>query len=86
MVDFPWDEYFHEPGCLSQQKEDVFESGEAKWVQASVNRAVDELRFSWVDIFCGAIIPTERVGDQNMSMSSTDLFRCHPSFNSYPYL
>jgi hypothetical protein len=64
---------------------DVFETGEAEWVQAAVNKA-DELGFSRVDVFCGAIIPTERVGDRNMKRSSTDLFRCHPSFHSYPYL
>jgi hypothetical protein len=83
-------EYFHEPGCLSQLclkvgGRYIFESGESEWVQASVDRA-DELGFSRVDVVCGAIIPTERVGDRNMSRQSTDLFRCHPSFHSYPYL
>jgi hypothetical protein len=73
------------PNFVSKLEGDVFESGEADWVQVSVDRA-DELGFSRVDVFCGAIIPTERVGDRNMSRSSTDLFRCHPSFHSYPYL
>lgn len=73
------------PNFVSMLEGDIFKSGESKWVQASVDRA-DELGFSRVDVFCGAIIPTERVGDQNMSRQSTDLFRCHPSFHSYPYL
>jgi hypothetical protein len=73
------------PNFVSKLDGDVFESGEAEWVKASVNRA-DELGFSRVDVFCGANIPTDRVGDQNMNRSSTDLFRCHPSFHSYPYL
>jgi hypothetical protein len=73
------------PNFVSKMEGDVFETGEAEWVQAAVNRA-DELGFSRVDVFCGAIIPTERVGDRNMKRSSTDLFRCHPSFHSYPYL
>jgi hypothetical protein len=63
----------------------IFESGESEWVQASVDRA-DELGFSRVDVFCGAIIPTKQLGDRNMSRQSTNLFRCHPSFHSYPYL
>jgi hypothetical protein len=71
------------PNFVSRLEGDIFESGESEWVQASVNRA-DELGFSRVDVFCGAIIPTEwLLGDQNMSRQSTDLFRCHPSFHSY---
>jgi hypothetical protein len=89
MVNFPREEYFHEPGCLSnfvsRLEGDIFESGESKWVQASVTIA-DELGFSQVDVFCGAIIPAERVGNRNMSRQSTDLFCCHPSFHFYPYL
>jgi hypothetical protein len=73
------------PSFVSKLEGDVFKSGEAKWVQASVNRA-DELGFSRVDVFCGAIIPTKRVGNQNMSRSSTNLFCCHRSFHSYPFL
>jgi hypothetical protein len=68
------------PNFVSKLEGDVFKSGEFKWVQASVDRA-DELGFIRVDVFCGAIIPTERVGNR-----STDLFHCHPSFHSYPYL
>jgi hypothetical protein len=52
---------------------DVFESGESQWVQASVDRA-DKLGFIQVDVHWGAIIPTKRAGDQNMSRSSTDFF------------
>jgi hypothetical protein len=70
---------------VSRLEGDIFKSGESEWVQASVDRA-DELGFSRVEVFCGAIIPTERVGDQNMSRQSTDLFHCHPSFHSCPYL
>jgi hypothetical protein len=73
------------PNFVSKLQADVFENGESQWVQASVDRA-DELGFCRVDVFCGAIIPTERVGDRNMKRESTDLFRCHPSFHSYPYL
>jgi hypothetical protein len=73
------------PNFVSRLEGDIFESGESEWVQASVDRA-DELGFSRVDVFCGAVIPTERVGDRNMIRQSTDLFRCHPSFHSYPYL
>jgi hypothetical protein len=73
------------PNFVSKLEGDVFKSGESEWVQASVDRA-DELGFIWVDVFCSAIIPTEPVGEQNMSRPSTDLFRCLPSFHSYPYL
>jgi hypothetical protein len=73
------------PNFVSNMEGDVFDSGESEWVQAAVNRA-DELGFVRVDVSCGAIVPTERVGDRNMKRSSTDLFRCHPSFHSYPYL
>jgi hypothetical protein len=66
------------PNFVSRLEGDIFESGESEWVQASVDRA-DELGFSQVDVFCGAIIPTERLGDQNMSRQSTDLLRCHPT-------
>jgi hypothetical protein len=73
------------PNFVSRLEGDIFKSGESEWVQASVDRT-DELGFSRVDVFCGAIIPTERLGNQNMSRQSTDLFRCHPSFHSYTYL
>jgi hypothetical protein len=73
------------PNFVSKMDGDLFESGESEWVQAAVDRA-EELGFERVDISCGAIVPTERVGDRNMKRSSTDLFRCHPSFHSYPYL
>jgi hypothetical protein len=77
MVNFPWEEYFHKPDCLSQLdsklEEDVFDSGESEWVQASVDRA-DKLGFIPVDVFCGAIIPTKQIGNQNMRRSSTELF------------
>jgi hypothetical protein len=43
------------PNFVSKLEGDVFESGEADWVQVSVDRA-DELGFSRVDVFCGAII------------------------------
>jgi hypothetical protein len=71
------------PNFVSKLEGDVFECCEAKWVQASVNRA-DELGFSRVDGFCGAVIPTKRVCDQNMRR--LNLFCCHPSFHSYLYL
>jgi hypothetical protein len=73
------------PNFVSRLEGDIFECGKSKWVQASVTQA-NESGFSRVDVFCGAIIPTERVGDRNMSRQSTYLFRCHPSFHSYPYL
>jgi hypothetical protein len=46
------------PNFVSKLEGDVFESGESKWVQASVDRA-DKLGFIRVDVFCGAIIPTD---------------------------
>jgi hypothetical protein len=67
------------PNFVSRLEGDIFKSGESKWVQASVDRA-DELGFSRVDVFCGSIIPTERVGNQNMSRQSTDLFLLSPNF------
>jgi hypothetical protein len=73
------------PNFVSNFEGDVFDGGESEWVQASVDRA-EELGFCRVDVFCGAIIPTERIGDRNMKRASTDIFRCHPSFHSYPYL
>jgi hypothetical protein len=73
------------PNFVSRLEGDKFESGESEWVQASITWA-DELGFSRVDVFCGAIIRTERVGNQTMSRQSRDPFRCHPGFHSYPYL
>jgi hypothetical protein len=61
------------PNFVSRLEGEKFESGESEWVQASVDRA-DKLGFSLVDVFCGAFIPTQRVGDQNMSRQSTDFF------------
>jgi hypothetical protein len=50
------------PNFVSRLEGDIFKSGESEWVQASVDRA-DGLGLSRVDVFCCAIIPTERVGD-----------------------
>jgi hypothetical protein len=68
---------------VSSNPGDVFDRGEDVWVRAAIDKA-NELGFCRVDISCGAIIPTERV--ECHGGSTQDLFRCHPSFHSYPYL
>jgi hypothetical protein len=71
------------PNFVSSIPGDVFDSGEDLWVRAAVDEAND-LGFCRLDISCGAIIPTERV--ECHGGTTQDLFRCHPSFHSYPYL
>ena len=71
------------PNIVSSTHGDVFDNGEDIWVQATIDEA-NELGFHRVDISCGASIPTERVVWSGQS--TQDLFWCHPSFHSYPYL
>jgi hypothetical protein len=71
------------PNFVSSNPGDVFDSGEDLWVRVAVDEAND-LGFCRLDISCGAIIPTERV--ECHGGTTQDLFRCHPSFHSYPYL
>jgi hypothetical protein len=52
-------------------RREVFETSEAEWVQVAVNKA-DELGFTRIDVFCGAIIPTERV-DRNNNKEPRDV-------------
>jgi hypothetical protein len=71
------------PNFVSSNPGDVLESGEDVWVHAAINEAND-FGFCRFDILCGAIIPTEWV--ESHSGTTQDLFWCHPSFHSYPYL
>jgi hypothetical protein len=71
------------PNIVSSIPGDVFDSGEDVWVCATIDKA-NKLGFCRIDVLCGAIIPTKRV--EHNGGSTQDLFRCHPSFHSYPYL
>jgi hypothetical protein len=71
------------PNFVSCIVGDVFDNGESMWVLRAVEKA-DELGFTHIDVCCGASIPTERV--ERSGEETKDLFRCHPSFHSYPYL
>jgi hypothetical protein len=71
------------PNIVSSTPGDVFDSGEDVWMRAAIDKA-NELGFCRIDISCGAIIPTEWV--ECHGGSTQDLFRCHPSFHSCPYL
>jgi hypothetical protein len=71
------------PNIVSSTPGDVFESGEDVCVCAAIDKA-NKLGFCCIDILCGAIIPTKQV--ECHGGSTRDLFWCHPSFHSYPYL
>jgi hypothetical protein len=71
------------PNFVSSTAGDVFDNGEDIWVLKAVEKA-NELGFRRIDISCGASIPTEQA--ERIGQTTHDLFRCHPSFHSYPYL
>ena len=66
------------PNFVSECETDVFEDGEDEYVFALADHVTDK-GFRRIDYSCGAYIPSTR-GIQR------DIFRCHPSFHSYPYL
>jgi hypothetical protein len=72
------------PNFVSSTPGEVFDSGEASWVLTVVEKA-DELGYTHIQVCCGAKIPTERVQQQS-GQQTNDVFRCHPSFHSYPFL
>jgi hypothetical protein len=71
------------PNFVSSTPGEVFDNGESLWVLKSVEHA-DQLGYTHIEVCCGASIPTERV--ERSERQSNDLFRCHPSFHSYPFL
>jgi hypothetical protein len=71
------------PNFVSGTPGQIFDQGEDLWVMSAVEKA-DELGYRSISVSCCASIPTERV--ERSGMQTMDLFRCHPSFHSYPYL
>jgi hypothetical protein len=72
------------PNFVSSTPGEVFGNGESLWVVRAVEHA-DELGYTRIKVCCGASIPTERVERSGQPLTN-DLFRCHPSFHSYPFL
>jgi hypothetical protein len=72
------------PNFVSSRPGEVFDDkGESQWVLKCVEHA-NELGYTNIEVCCGANIPTERGGQTEQQ--SNDLFRCHSSFHSYPFL
>jgi hypothetical protein len=68
------------PNFVSTCHTDYFPEGgeEESYVVKLAQYAMDE-GYERIDCSCGASIPSSRVTER-------DIFRCHPSFHSYPYL
>jgi hypothetical protein len=68
------------PNFVSAIAGDIFGGGEHLWVNKAVKHA-NKLGYQRIDVRCSATIPSSQTGDQK-----NDIFWCHPSYHSYPYL
>ena len=66
------------PTFVSKHDTDVFTDGEEEYIKLVSVYALNK-GFKRIDCSCGASIPSSRCQER-------DIFHCHPSFHSYPYL
>jgi hypothetical protein len=66
------------PNFVSKVDTDIFGGREQEYVSKVADYARQK-QFKCIDCSCGASIPSSQ-GEQR------DVFHCHPSFHSYPYL